>query len=179
MNAAADVVAYLRRHRLTLTTAESCTAGMVISLLAEVEGSGSLLDCGYVVYSPESKKRLLGVQQATIDRFNLTSEEVAREMAAGALRDSTANVAIANTGVAGPEPMDGIAPGTVCLAWAFHYARRELLFSRTVHFEGDRQAVRRAAAEYSIARIEHFHCATLKEGRSGIGAGDDSGGVRK
>lgn len=179
MNATVDAIAYLRRHRLVLTTAESCTAGMVISMLAEVEGSGSLMDCGYVVYSPEAKKRLLGVRQATIDRFNLTSEEVAREMAAGALRDSTANVAIANTGVAGPDPMDGIAPGTVCMAWAFHYAKREFLFSRTVHFEGDRQAVRCAAAEYSIAHIEHFHCVALQVARNGHGAGDDSGGVRK
>jgi PncC family amidohydrolase len=102
------------------------------------------MDCGYVVYSPESKKRLLNVQQSTIDTFNLTSEEVAREMAAGALHDSTANVAIANTGVAGPATVDGIEPGTVCLAWGFQYAKRLILFSRTLHLPGDRQAVRRS-----------------------------------
>lgn len=157
MDVAAAAIRYLRQQRLTLTTAESCTAGMVISLLAEVEGSGSLMDCGYVVYSPEAKKRLLGVRQHTIDTFNLTSEEVAREMAIGALHDSTASVAIANTGVAGPEPMDGIEPGTVCLAWAFHYAKRNFVFSRTLHFEGDRQAVRLAAALYSMGEIERFH----------------------
>jgi nicotinamide mononucleotide (NMN) deamidase PncC len=53
--------------------------------------------------------------------------------------------------------MDGIAPGTVCLAWAFHYAKRSFVFSRTLHFDGDRQAVRRAAAEQSICQIAHFH----------------------
>jgi PncC family amidohydrolase len=157
MDVATAAIAYLRQQHLKLATAESCTAGMVISLLAEVEGSGTLMDCGYVVYSPEAKKRLLGVQQSTIDTFNLTSEEVAREMALGALRDSSANVAIANTGVAGPAAMDGIAPGTVCLAWAFHYAKRSFVFSRTLHFDGDRQAVRRAAAEQSICQIAHFH----------------------
>jgi PncC family amidohydrolase len=179
VNAAADLVAYLRRYRLKLATAESCTAGMVISLLAEIEGSGSLMDCGYVVYSPEAKKRLLGVRQHTIDTFNLTSEEVAREMAAGALRDSTANVAISNTGVAGPDAMDGIEPGSVCLAWAFHYAKQNFVFSCTRHFDGDRQAVRRAAAEYSILHIEHYHRAALQSAPARSGLGDDSGGMRK
>jgi nicotinamide-nucleotide amidase len=157
MHDAAAVIEYLKRYRLILSTAESCTAGAVISLLAEVEGCGALMDCGYVVYSPESKKRLLNVQQSTIDTFNLSSEEVAREMAAGALHDSTANVAIANTGVAGPATVDGIEPGTVCLAWGFQYAKRLILFSRTLHLPGDRQAVRRAAAERSIADILYFH----------------------
>jgi PncC family amidohydrolase len=179
MSAAADLIAYLKQQRLRLATAESCTAGMVISLLADVEGSGALMDCGYVVYSPEAKKRLLGVLQETMDTYNLTSEEVAREMALGALRDSTANVAIANTGVAGPDAMDGIPPGTVCLAWAFHYAKQNVVFSRTLHFEGDRQVVRRAAAEYSILHVEHFHGEMLRSVGPGCGAGDDSGAVRK
>jgi nicotinamide-nucleotide amidase len=182
MTAAEQAITYLRRQGLKLATAESCTAGMVISLLAAVEGSGSLMDCGYVVYSPEAKKRLLGVRQSTIDTFNLTSEEVAREMALGALQDSTANVAIANTGVAGPDAMDGIPPGTVCLAWAFHYAKRNFVFSRTLHLDGDRRQVRRAAAEYAIRHIEHFHRAALQNAWAGHGingAGDDPGGVRK
>lgn len=151
------IIDYLKQHQLRLTTAESCTAGMVISLLAEVEGSGALMDCGYVVYSVESKCRLLRVRKQTIDQFNLTSEEVAREMAAGALHDSTANVAISNTGIAGPDAQDGIPPGTVCLAWAFQHRGESILFSRTEHFHGDRQAVRRQAAECSLRMIEHFY----------------------
>lgn len=153
MNVARTTLEYLRRHRLVLSTAESCTAGMTMSLLADVEGCGAQIDCGYVVYSPEAKRRILDVQQETIDAFGLTSEEVAREMAAGALRSSGANVAIANTGVAGPDAIDGIAPGTVCLGWAFQYAKRLWLFSRTLHLPGDRQQVRRVAAEQSIGDV--------------------------
>jgi nicotinamide mononucleotide (NMN) deamidase PncC len=78
-------------------------------------------------------------------------------MVAGALRDSTANVAIANTGIAGPDPVDGIEPGTVCLAWGFQYAKQLFLFSSTLHLPGGRQEVRRAAAEESIRGITRFY----------------------
>lgn len=82
MTIACSLVDYLREHELRLTTAESCTAGKIVTLLAEVPGSGSLIESGYVVYSPEAKQRLLGVNPCTIDTFNLTSREVAGELAA-------------------------------------------------------------------------------------------------
>ncbi|HEY3700058.1 MAG TPA: CinA family protein [Spongiibacteraceae bacterium] len=158
MQEAAAFIDYLRAHELRLTTAESCTAGMIIALLADIPGSGALMDCGYVVYSPEAKKRLLQVKQSTIDRFNLTSEEVAREMALGALHDSTANAAIATTGVAGPEPIDGIAPGTVCFAWAFqHRDKTSRVFSQTQRFSGDRPTLRTVAAHYALHQFPQFH----------------------
>lgn len=96
---AEQVVAYLKQHSLYLTTAESCTAGRIISLLAQVPGCGEVVESGYVVYSPEAKQRLLGVSADTIRWFNLTSNEVAREMALGALRNSPANAVIATTGI--------------------------------------------------------------------------------
>jgi PncC family amidohydrolase len=114
-----DIVYYLREHSLLLATAESCTAGLIVALLAEVPGSGSLVECGYVVYSPEAKQRLLGVRAKTIEHFNLTSIEVAREMALGVLPDSPATVALATTGLCGNEDVDGIPAGTVCFAWDF------------------------------------------------------------
>lgn len=158
MKEAEAFIDYLRAHELRLTTAESCTAGMIIALLADIPGSGALMDCGYVVYSPEAKKRLLQVKQSTIDRFNLTSEEVAREMALGALRDSTANAAIATTGVAGPEPIDGITPGTVCFAWAFqHKNKTPRIFSQTQHFSDDRPTLRTVAARYALRQFSQFH----------------------
>ena len=98
MSVSQSVVEYLRKNDLLLTTAESCTAGKIVTLLAEVPHSGELIESGYVVYSPEAKQRLLNVSPETIERFNLTSCEVAQEMALGALRDSTANVAVATTG---------------------------------------------------------------------------------
>ena len=165
MKTIAEIVDYLKLHQLRLATAESCTAGLAIALLADIEGFGAQMDCGYVVYSPQSKQRLLSVRAESIETFGLTSEVVAREMAEGALRDSTANVTIANTGVAGPEPMDGIAPGTVCMAWGFVYAGRRWLYSETKHFSGDRQTVRHRAAEHSILEIYSHHQALLGMGR--------------
>jgi nicotinamide-nucleotide amidase len=152
-----QIIDYLKQHRLLLTTAESCTAGTVIALLSDVPGSGGCLESGYVVYSVEAKQRLLGVPLELIQRCNLTSEEVARAMAEGALRDSTANAAVAVTGVAGPDPMDGIPPGTVCFAWAFAGPRGLQLFSHTEHFQGDRAQVRKASAEYALQRIPYWH----------------------
>jgi PncC family amidohydrolase len=124
MSISEDTVDYLRGRLLILTTAESCTAGKIVTLLSEVEGSGELIESGYVVYSPQAKQRLLHVSPLTIETFNLTSVEVAREMALGALRGSSANVAVATTGILGPDDVDGIPPGTVCFAWAFQSEAR-------------------------------------------------------
>ena len=167
MKEAEQFIDYLRQHKLRLSTAESCTAGMIIALLADIPGSGSLMDCGYVVYSKEAKKRLLNVKQETIDKYTLTSEEVAREMALGALQDSTANAAIATTGIAGPESMDGIPPGTVCFAWAFSFDEEHLdgephVFTQTQHFAGDRSQLRTLAARHALQQFADFHRRILR-----------------
>jgi len=60
MSIAKETIEYLRQHSLIITTAESCTAGEIVMLLSEVPGSGELIECGYVVYSPQAKQRLLG-----------------------------------------------------------------------------------------------------------------------
>lgn len=91
-----SVLRYLEDNRLRLVTAESCTAGMVASMLADLPGSGSWLDCAFVTYSPDAKMAVLGVQRDTIARFGLTSEEVAREMSEGAIRLIRANVALSD-----------------------------------------------------------------------------------
>ncbi|TBV07865.1 CinA family protein [Phytopseudomonas dryadis] len=161
MQAIQQLLDYLKREHLLLATAESCTAGMIVALLAECPSSGECLDAGHVVYSPAAKKRLLGVSQETLDTFNLTSEEIAREMAIGALRDSPANVAIATTGIAGPEAHDGIEPGTVCFAWAFRHAGRLQLFSSTERFLGDRPRVLREASRHALLRVPHWHTQLL------------------
>jgi nicotinamide-nucleotide amidase len=157
MKEAEAFVEYLIRHELQLTTAESCTAGMIVELTADVEGCGDTIESGYVVYSISAKKRLLGVQQATIDQYNLTSEQVAREMAEGALRDSTANSAISTTGIAGPDAVDGIPAGTICFAWGFLVDGATLLFSGTRQFDGDRRNVRKQAALYAMNVFMGLH----------------------
>lgn len=157
MNVSESVVEYLRDHDLLLTTAESCTAGKIITLLAEVPHSGDLIECGYVVYSPQAKQRLLNVNPFTIETFNLTSCEVAREMALGALRDSTANVAVATTGILGPDDVDGIPAGTVCFAWAFQTEQGRCVFSRKERFFGTRCEVQLMASEHALSHLAPFH----------------------
>ncbi|HWL29048.1 MAG TPA: nicotinamide-nucleotide amidohydrolase family protein, partial [Burkholderiaceae bacterium] len=83
-----EVAAFMKENSLMLVTAESCTAGLIAATLADIPGAGQLLDCAFVVYSPEAKQRCLSVRSETLDQFNLTSEEVAREMAHGALGNS-------------------------------------------------------------------------------------------
>lgn len=157
MSTADVTVSYLRQNALRLTTAESCTAGKIITLLSEVEGSGELIESGYVVYSPEAKQRLLNVSPTTIETFNLTSCEVAREMAVGALRDSPANVALATTGILGPDDVDGIPAGTICFAWAFQTNQGQSVFTRQLRFFGSRCEVQLLAAEHALEALAHFH----------------------
>jgi len=159
MNISRQVVGYLRSRSLVLTTAESCTAGLIASMLAEVPGSGGCLDMGFVVYSPSAKSGFLDVRPQTIERYGLTSEEVAREMAEGALAQRTghASVAVANTGLADGAPDGrGPRPGTQCFAWACVHRGRVVTGSETVVFDGGRNAVRRAAARHALAGIPRF-----------------------
>jgi nicotinamide-nucleotide amidase len=168
-----SVVRYLEDNKLKLVTAESCTAGMIASLLAELPGSGSWLDCAFVTYSPDAKIAVLGVKRETIDSFGLTSEEVAREMSEGAVRVSRANVALSDTGVAGPSGGDeGIPVGTICFAWSFQEGEEVTTFSETRKFDGDRNEVRRAGAEYAISRVWHYHNKTQEQRKHGT---DNSG----
>lgn len=76
-----QITDYLQQQKLKLATAESCTAGLIVSELARVPGSGQCIDCGLAVYSPEAKNRYLSVSFDTIDTYGLTSEETSREMA--------------------------------------------------------------------------------------------------
>ncbi len=152
-----DLVAFMQKHDLLLVTAESCTAGLIASALAEVPGAGSLLDCAFVTYSPDAKIHCLGVRPDTIESAGLTSEEVAREMAVGALHASPrANIAVANTGVA-DDGAPGVAPGTQCFAWAFGASGEPPVYTETRRFPGDRQAVRAAAAQYALSRIPFYY----------------------
>lgn len=102
------------RH-LTIVTAESCTGGLLASLLTDIEGASRAFERGFVVYSPEAKCELLGIEAAMLDRCGAVSADVAVAMARGALAHSRGDVAVAITGFAGPgAPED--EPGLVHLA---------------------------------------------------------------
>lgn len=156
------VAAFMREKSLLLVTAESCTAGLIAATLADTKGAGQLLDCAFVVYSPQAKQRCLGVRPQTIERFNLTSEEVAREMALGALDNSRANLAIANTGVTDDTDKDTPA-GTQCFAWAFAFPPHAPIhvFSETRRFDGQRNQIREASAEYALLRVSYYYTKAL------------------
>lgn len=153
-----DLVNYLKEQKVKLATAESCTAGLIASELARVPGSGQIIDSGLAVYSPEAKNRYLGIPFETISRHGLTGENISRDMALGALNNSNANLAIANTGIAGPgEPEEGPSKGTVCFAWAFRYEDKVYVVAATEHFDGDRNEVRLAAAHHALTRLRPLH----------------------
>jgi PncC family amidohydrolase len=160
MNIPEQVVSFLTSRGLKLATAESCTGGQIASYLAGVSGSGACLDVGFVSYSPSGKAGFLGVSPATMEEFGLTSEEVAREMAEGALRQDgcNAHVAVSNTGLAeAPPDGDGPPAGTQCFAWSFRERDGSFrTFTETRVFSGDRNDVRSAAALYALSRIEHY-----------------------
>lgn len=159
MDAIERVAAFMHDHSLTLVTAESCTAGLIAATLADVPGAGSLLDCAFVVYSPEAKARCLGVSARTLARHNLTSEAVAREMALGACRQSPALVAISNTGVT--DSIDSEIPaGTQCFAWVFKTGQADAapaVYSETRRFEGSRNGIRQASARYALTRLAEYY----------------------
>jgi nicotinamide-nucleotide amidase len=141
--------AALKRSGLKLATAESCTGGWISQCVTSVSGSSEWFDRGFVTYSNASKQELLGVRGETLEKRGAVSEETAREMAAGALARSAADLAVAVTGVAGPTGGTPDKPvGTVCFAWA---ARGGSLGSATRSFAGDRESVRRQSV---IAALE-------------------------
>lgn len=88
---------------LKIVTAESCTGGLIAGLLTEIPGCSSVVERGYVVYSNEAKREMLGVAGDLIADFGAVSEPVARAMAEGALKNSRAHIAVSVTGIAGPD----------------------------------------------------------------------------
>lgn len=147
------VVDFLKRNELVLATAESCTAGLIAARLAEVSGSGAVMECGYVVYAVEAKREMLGVRLQTIRQYGLTSEQVAREMALGALQRCEAGVTLANTGLAEAE---GELDGTICFACAMQVQGQPQVLSETIQFPGERNQVREQAARHALLSLPRY-----------------------
>lgn len=118
MSLAAEVLDAARARGILIATAESCTGGLIAAALTEVPGSSDIVDRGFVTYSNAAKRQMLGVKPATLDSFGAVSEEVAAQMASGALAHSDANLAVAVTGIAGPGGSDHKPEGRVCFGVA-------------------------------------------------------------
>jgi nicotinamide-nucleotide amidase len=148
---ARDLIRALRNKGWKLTTAESCTGGMVSAAMTDIAGSSDVFDRGFVTYSNEAKSDMLGVPAGMIMEYGAVSEAVARAMAEGALRNSIADVAVAITGIAGPG--GGSAEKPVGLV---HFACATK--QQTQHVErrfGDigRAAVREASVEQALQLV--------------------------
>ncbi len=136
---------------LRLVTAESCTGGMLAQWMTAFAGSSRWFECGFVTYSNESKIRILGVQPEALDRHGAVSMQVAEQMALGALRNSTADIAVSITGIAGPTGGSSVKPlGTVYISTV----KRDQP-PCTIHhaFGGDRAAIREWSA---ISAVTHL-----------------------
>ncbi|MDR2000768.1 MAG: nicotinamide-nucleotide amidohydrolase family protein, partial [Zoogloeaceae bacterium] len=108
----------LRQQALTLATAESCTGGWIAQVITHTAGSSAWFDRGFVTYSNDAKIEMLGVNPETLARFGAISPETAAAMASGALANSSATIALAVSGIAGPTGGSPDKPvGTVCFAW--------------------------------------------------------------
>jgi nicotinamide-nucleotide amidase len=133
-----------------VTAAESCTGGGIASTITGVAGSSAYFTTGYVTYANAAKTRLLGVSEATLAKHGAVSEEVVKAMASGACRESGADLAVAVSGVAGPDGGSADKPvGTVWLAWGDAANQQAECF----HFPGDRQAVREQAVRQALAGL--------------------------
>ncbi|KTC93865.1 MULTISPECIES: CinA family protein [Legionella] len=157
MKLAKEVINFLKKNELKLITAESCTAGKILSLLAEQEGCGDCVEAGYVVYSEAAKKSILGVRQNTINKYTLTSEQVACEMLIGVLKKRKGTIGVATTGITGKKSMDGIQPGTICLAWGIINNNRVKIRSQTFWLKGSRKELELNAAKIALEGLMNFY----------------------
>lgn len=141
----------LARRGLRLATAESCTGGWVAECVTDIAGSSGWFERGFVTYSNEAKSELLGVEPGLIESHGAVSEATVRAMAAGALRHSRAEVAVAVSGIAGPSGGTPEKPvGTVWFAW--QRLGKECR-TKQERFEGDRRAVRRQAVVMALRGV--------------------------
>ena len=135
-----QIAASLIDRRWRVATAESCTGGGIATALTDLAGSSAWFDCGLVTYSNEAKQQLLGVSEASLLEAGAVSETVVKQMVAGALKQSQAQVAVAVSGIAGPDGGTEDKPvGTVWIAWGIEGQAPK---AECFLFPGDRAEVR-------------------------------------
>jgi nicotinamide-nucleotide amidase len=149
---AAQVGGMLKAHGLTLATAESCTGGGVAQAVTDVAGSSAWFERGFVTYSNLAKQQMLGVSEATLMQHGAVSEATVREMVAGALARSAAQVAVAVSGIAGPGGGTPDKPvGTVWFAWGLKHG---VTLARMHRLAGNRSEIRAMAVHIALQGIQ-------------------------
>lgn len=147
------VVRLLQEKGLTVTAAESCTGGLIAGTLVNVAGASDVLGEAYVTYSNEAKQRLVGVSLRTLERYGAVSAQTAREMASGAAKAASADVAVSSTGIAGPG--GGSEEKPVGLVYIGCFVRGEVQV-RELRFHGTRMENRLHTVEAALHLAEEM-----------------------
>jgi nicotinamide-nucleotide amidase len=149
MSAAPEVVAALTAASLTIATAESLTGGLVCAALTDVPGASAVVRGSVVAYATELKEQVLGVDADLLAAGGAVQAEVAHQMATGVCRVLGSDLGVATTGVAGPDPQDGHAVGTVFVA----VACADRVVVRELALTGDRAAIRRSTVVHALELV--------------------------
>lgn len=146
-----EVISYLIEKKITISTAESCTAGMIASKLGDISGVSQIFSQGFVTYSNDAKEKLLGVPHELLEKHGAVSEEVARAMAEGVAKTSGAMLGLSATGIAGPT--GGTAEKPVGLVYmGICYNGKTTVIKRV--FKGSRSEVRNQTVEEIFAQVK-------------------------
>lgn len=142
-----QIAALAACRKKTISTAESCTGGLIAATLVNAAGVSEVFREGYITYANEAKEKLLGVSHETLSLHGAVSVETAREMALGCAKAAGSDYAVISTGIAGPG--GGTAEKPVGLVYLGCYADGDVT-TRECHFHGSRQEIRHAAAEAAL-----------------------------
>ncbi len=144
----------LREHKLTITTAESCTGGLIASKIAEIPGSSEIFNGAIITYSNEIKSQELDVKKESLEKHGAVSIQVVNEMLDGVIKKFNADLAIAVSGIAGPTGGTKDKPvGTVVVGIFIKNSHKVV---EVCHFSGDRKIIQNQTAEYSLKKILKF-----------------------
>lgn len=144
-----ELVSKLIEKKFKISAAESCTGGLFGSTIISVPNASKVLDMSFITYSNESKTKLCEVNEKTIEKYGVVSEEVASEMASGVCHVSGANVGVGITGLAGPSGLPGLPVGTIC----FGFCIDGKIFALTHHFSGERNEIRKKAVDFAMQTL--------------------------
>jgi nicotinamide-nucleotide amidase len=151
---ASALVAELAEARKAVATAESCSGGWIAKAITDIPGSSLVFHYGIVSYSNGAKESLLGVKLDTLEQHGAVSEAVVTEMAQGAMHLSGADIAVAVSGIAGPDGGSKDKPvGTVWFAWAARDGAREKVTTSCMQFDGDRELVRELTVAHALQGV--------------------------
>jgi nicotinamide-nucleotide amidase len=141
----------LEAGHLSLAGAESCTGGEVAQIITSISRSSGWFERGFVTYSNQAKMEMLGVNKNTLDQHGAVSEETAKEMAEGALKNSHADVSFSITGIAGPD--GGTKEKPVGLVWFGFAGKNKKTVTMQKIFSGDRLSIRDQASEFVLEKL--------------------------